>query len=207
MESKVKPNLLLVVVKYGLDVVWYLSIVFTIVAVVFIVGKLNDPPNVFLINVEYHGELRESYKPLYESITSVEFQPTYGKLSMKGEGFLFQKMVWIYIFSLIMFALYFVFFFYLRKIFTSFMCQSPFCMDNVKRIRMLSYCLVVFNLLLLLWKWHFVTQMTNLSSYSYNYSMSIPGDFGYIFIALVLYILADVFKYGFQIQEENNKFI
>ena len=207
MESKVKPNLLLVVVKYGLDVIWYLSIVFTIVAVVFIIRKLNDPPSDFLINVKYHGELRESYTPVSENITSVEFQPTHGKLSLKGGKFLFQKTVWIYIFSLMMFALYFVFLFYLRKIFSSFLRQSPFCMENVKRIRMLACCFVVFNLLLLAWEKRFIYQITELSDYPSLYTTSIPGDYTYILIAVIIYVLADVFKYGFQIQEENNKFV
>ena len=207
MESKVKPNLLLVVVKYGLDVVWYLSIVFTIIAVVFIIGKLNDPPSDFLIIVEYRGELRESYMPLYENITSVEFTPTHGKLYLKGEGFLFQKTIWIYIFSLIMFALYLVFLFYLRKIFTSFFRQSPFCMENVKRIRILSFCIIIFNLLLWVWKWYFIPQITNLTSFSTDSSLSFPEDYTYIMLAIVIYILADIFKYGLQIQEENNKFV
>ena len=207
MEPKVKPNLLLIVVKYGLDVVWYLSTVFTIIAVIFIIGKLNDPPSDFLINVEYHGELQEQYTSISESITNVKFTPTHGKLSLKVEGLLFQKTVWIYIFSLMMFALYFVFIFYLRKIFSSFLHQSPFCMENVKRIRILACCFVVFNLLLLAWEKHFIYKITVLSDYPSHYSVSIPGDYTYILIALIIYVLADVFKYGFQIQEENNKFV
>ena len=207
MEPKVKPNLLLIVVKYGLDVVWYLSIVFTIIAVIFIIGKLNDPPSDFLINVEYHGELQEQYTSISESITNVKFTPTHGKLYIKGGEFLFQKTIWIYIFSLMMFALYFIFIFYLRKIFSSFLRQSPFCMENVKRIRMLAHCFVVFNLMLLAWEKYFIYQITTLSNYPSYYSVSIPEDCKYIFIAITIYVLADVFKYGFQIQEENNKFV
>ena len=207
MNAKVKPNLLLLAVKYGLDVVWYLSFAFVIVAVVFIIGKLNDPPSNFAINVEYCGQLKESYTSTYEDITSVEFHPTYGKFVISGGGFLFPKTVWIYIYSLIMFALYFVVLFYLRKIFTSVLRQSPFCMENVKRIRMIAYCFVVFNLLLLNWKWYCIPQITQLSSYPTYLSHNFPSDYTYILIAIVIYILADIFKYGVQIQEENNKFI
>ena len=207
MESKVKPNLLLVAVKYTLDVVWYLSIAFTIGAVVFIIGQLNDPPPYFVVNVEYRGELKESYTSTYEDITSVEFQPSHGRLYLTGGGLLSQKTIWIFIFALMMFALYLVFLFYLRKIFTSFLRQSPFCMDNVKRIRILAYCFVVFNILLLAWKKYFIYQIINLTSFSLYSYIAFPGDFTYILIAIVIYILADVFKYGAQIQEENNKFI
>ena len=207
MESKVKPNLLLVAVKYTLDVVWYLSIAFTIGAVVFIIGQLNDPPPYFVVNVEYRGELKESYTSTYEDITSVEFQPSHGRLYLKGGELLSQKTIWIFIFALMMFALYLVFLFYLRKIFTSFLRQSPFCMDNVKRIRILAYCFVVFNILLLAWKKYFIYQIINLTSFSLYSYIAFPGDFTYILIAIVIYILADVFKYGAQIQEENNKFI
>ena len=208
MESKVKPNLLLVVVKYGLDVVWYLSFVLIIFGIVFLITK-KDNPNTntyFSIDVKYSGELRPSYTSRCESITSVEFEPTHGKLLMKGKLPLANMML-LYISSIALFALYFVFLFYLRKLFSSFMRQSPFCMENVKRIRALSYCFAVFNILILAWEKQFIYQITNLTSYPEIYTTSIPGDYVYIFIAIIIYVFADVFKYGVQIQEENNKFV
>ena len=206
MESKVKPNLLLVVVKYGLDVVWYLSFVSIVFATVFLITKKDSPNAYFSIDVKYSGELKQSYTSYYETITSVEFLPTYGQLAMKGKLPL-SNMVLIYIYLLTMLALYFFFLFNMRKLFTGFLRQSPFCMENVKRMRILSYCFVVFNLLLLAWERHFIYQAANVSSFSPLHSESFPGDYKYILIALVIYVFADVFKYGVQIQEENNKFV
>ena len=205
MESKVKPNLLLVIVKYGLDVVWYLSFVVIILVIAFSITKRNDPNVSFGVDVKYFGELKESYTSAYESITSSEFIPTRGTLSLKGELPLHIKVL-ACIFEFFVMSLFLTFLFYLRKIFSSFMRQSPFCMENVKRMRILSYCFVVFHLLLLANKWLFIPQIKAVASYNY-YSTSIPGDFTYILIAIIIYIFADVFKYGVQLQEENNKFV
>ena len=205
MESKVKPNLLLVIVKYGLDVVWYLSFVVIILVIAFSITKRNDPNVSFGVDVKYFGELKESYTSAYESITSSEFIPTRGTLSLKGELPLHIKLL-ACIFEIFVMSLFLTFLFYLRKIFSSFMRQSPFCMENVKRMRILSYCFVVFHLLLLANKWLFIPQIKAVASYNY-YSTSIPGDFTYILIAIIIYIFADVFKYGVQLQEENNKFV
>ena len=206
MESKVKPNLLLVVVKYGLDVVWYMSFVLIIFAIVFLITKEDDPNAYFSINVKYRGELKQSYAPYHEAITYVAFEPTHGKLLMKGALPLY-NMVLIFIFLLTMLALHFSFLFYMRKLFTGFLRHSPFCMDSVKRMRVLSYCLVILNLLLLVWERYFIYQVTNISSFSPHYSVSYPDDYMYIIIALVIYVIADIFKYGVQIQEENSKFV
>ena len=208
MESKIKPNLLLIVVKYGLDVVWYLSLVLIIVTVVLVAKRSNNPPSGnrwSSISVDYTGKLSESYTPMHENVTSVEFQPTHGRLVMTGGKFRYKKLLWFGVFSLIT---YFVFVFYLRKIFTSFLHQSPFCMENVKRIRILAYCFVVVNILVLACKRHIIPDtIAEYSNFPTLISYSFPGDYKYIAIAIVIYILADIFKYGFQIQEENNKFI
>ena len=206
MESKVKPNLLLVIVKYGLDVVWYLSFVSIIFAIVFMITKRNDPNLSHVISVKQSGNPSQFYDSRCESITSVEFQPTHGKLLIKGTIPLFPG-IWQYIHSTALLALYFVFLFNLRKLFTSFKRLSPFCMENVKRIRMLSYCFVVFHFLKLLWEKRIIYHLIGLTTYPALHTTSIPGDWTYIIIAIIIYVLADVFKYGYQIQEENNKFV
>ena len=210
MESKVKPNLLLIVVKYGLDVVWYLSFV-SIFFMVIVIATKKDRPNSNVehsVYVKYSGELKQSYTSYYDTITSVEFRPTHGELAMKGKLPLF-NMVWVYIAGLTMFALFVFFLFNMRKLFTSFLRHTPFCMDNVKRIRVLSYCFVVLNLLQLAWERHIIYEITSFSSFSPLDSRSFPGDYTYHYfiIALVIYVFADVFKYGVQLQEENNKFV
>jgi len=207
METKVKPNLLLVIVKYGLDVVWYLSFVLLVVGVIFIVKSEQDTTvskenRTFSVEVEYRGKLSEPYLT-YRNYTAVRFNPTHGRLELSGGRFPFV----IYFMFVLLVSCIFVFLFYLRKIFTSLLRHSPFCMENVKRTRILAYCLVIANILFLVNKWWFIPEITSGTSYPIHLSFNFPNDFKYIFMAMAVYVLADIFKYGFQVQEENNKFI
>ena len=213
MESKVKPNLLLVIVKYGLDVVWYLSFVSIVVAVIFIVSKSENtnPTRTFSVDVEYRGNLSESHTTVYDNLNTVAFKPTHGKLEFSGEALPWKSevrfTVMIALNMLCISALYLVFLFYLRKIFSSFLRHSPFCMENVKRIRIIACCFVVFNFYLLIAKWFLTPQVIALTSFPAYSTYNFPGDYKYIIIAAVIYVLADIFKYGFQVQDENNKFV
>jgi hypothetical protein len=213
MESKVKPNLLLVIVKYGLDVVWYLSFVSIVVAVIFMVSKREqtNSPRTLSVEVEYHGNLSESHTSVYDNLNTVAFKPTHGKLEFSGETLPWKSeikfTVLIALSMLCTSALFLVFLFYLRKIFTSFLHHSPFCMENVKRIRIIACCFVVFNIFILIAKWVLTPQVIALTSFPAYTTYNFPGDYKYIIIAAVIYVLADIFKYGFQIQDENNKFV
>ena len=213
MESKVKPNTILVIVKYGLDVVWYLSFVSIIILAIqySTIKKRPNSTKTFSVEVEYHGTLSESHTSVYDNLNPVAFKPTHGKLEFSGDALPWNSgagiAVSIALYTLCMSVLYFVFLFYLRKIFTSFLHHSPFCLENVKRIRIIAVCFFIFDVLLSVSKKYFIPQITGLTSYSSYTSYNFPGDYKYIIIGIIIFILADIFKYGFQIQDENNKFV
>lgn len=105
-------------------------------------------------------------------------------------------------------ALVFITLYNLRKIFGAIKQQQPFHYDNVRRLKITALCLALFtplNILYGILKYAMLTQQVQ--GFSGRFMMVWSDSFIGVILGAVIYIMADIFSYGFELKKEVEEFV
>jgi len=199
---------LLKTIRVVLTIAWYANIILIVVAFSMLTIKFITSDSVEFSNpVKYplNPEIvkLESLTPNAHNIT---IQGDQGILKMKLKN-TFSYVASAYFFLIALEVLIMTIIYQLRKFFDSIKDSAPFKYDNIKRVRIIALCFTLLTPL------HILLGVSNamiLSGQVENFSlknMVWEESFNGLILGAVIYIMADVFKYGFELQKENGEFV
>ncbi len=125
------------------------------------------------------------------------------KMKVKNSS---EQIFLIFVYFLLLEALIMTTLYQLRKVFGSFSRDALFAYENVRRLKITALCFLLYFPLDCLFAWsnYLILQW---SGYGDQYMLVTDLSFTCIFVAIVIYIMTDVFQRGFDIQQENKEFI
>ncbi|MDH6341186.1 hypothetical protein M2480_000336 [Parabacteroides sp. PFB2-12] len=198
---------MLKVVRGALSVVWYLLIILLFgLSVYWIVENRRKGHVSFDVPFDYYlTEVVSSERFANENILSVKIYDNQARIKLDiKESFVSYA---LFFFNLLVEAFFVLMILWqLRKIFNSINLQEPFIYDNVKRIKKIALLFILYYPVEWLLKGinHLIIlKYVHLSSSVLSFSI----DFTLILVGLMLYVIADVFKYGYELQQENKEFV
>ncbi len=185
--------------------------IFNIILIAFVFGLLSF---VFVVDEDHHFDLKvkdrqSTQTEVIPSVTGIireaVVHPDQYLLKMKVENTLPMFVLAFSYFALFELLLM-VILYQLRKMFESFSHDTPFSLANVRRLKTTSLCFALclpFDALLL------GTNYLILKQHGLGDRFMLVGELNYtwLIIAAVIYIMADIFRYGFEIQQENKEFV
>lgn len=204
---KTKTKWLLNLVKGFLDVVWYANMVIIGIAVILLTWIYATNTN-----IDVSSEVQYRTPPPAVSLTglpsqiiaTVQNDQALVKINVRITAWMIiQSYLLMFVFE----ALVVILIYNLRKVFGSIKKQQPFEPGNVKRLKITALCFA------LLTPWHMLTGLLNFFQFSqvptfYGRFMLVWSDnFIGVIIGAVIYIIADVFSYGFELKKENEEFV
>jgi hypothetical protein len=199
---------LLSLVSFILNVIWYLNLVLIVTALctLTIVYIKNDHTDISA-TVNYRSPVIMAIKAVTPDVSGVTISPQQAVIKMHA-----RVTAGVILSSYLLFALFEVLvigvIYNLRKVFASIHRKQPFEIENVKRLKITALCLVLFapfNLLIDLLNYSMLNEQV--PRFHEQYKITDTGNLIYIILGLVIYVLADVFAYGFQLKKENEEFV
>lgn len=98
--------------------------------------------------------------------------------------------------------------YHLRKIFAAFKSEDPFQYIIVTRLRIVAVCLCAGTLLKAAWGLaDYLTLTGNIKDFSRQFMVVWSDNFMGIIIGVLLYVIAEVFRYGMLLEQENKQFV
>ena len=95
----------------------------------------------------------------------------------------------------------------LRKVFAS-LKDQPFQLENVRRLKLTALCIALFTPFDVLFGWlNYMLFSHQVQGFNDHYMLVWTDSLSGIFVGAVLYIMADVFRYGFQLKKETEEFV
>jgi hypothetical protein len=145
----------------------------------------------------------ESLRPDVENITILRDEGTLKMNLKKTTG----HIATAYFFLISLEVLVMTIIYQLRKFFDSIQKHAPFKHDNVQRLRITALCFVLLTPLHILLG---ISTAMTLKEHVKDFNlMNVvwTESFTGLILGAVIYIMADVFKYGFELQKENGEFV
>lgn len=203
---KTNSKWLLNTVRVILSILWYVNIVLIIIAFSLLTWKFITADAVdFSTPVKYptHPEVIKLV-PLIPDTGPVTVQSDQGMLKMQVRNTVGQ-IVTAYFFLILFEVLVMIIIYQLRKFFESIKQDMPFKYDNIKRLRIAALCFASLTLLHIL---QGISTSILLRSYVKDYGQMVWSEsFTGLILGAVIYIMADIFRYGFELQKENGEFV
>jgi uncharacterized BrkB/YihY/UPF0761 family membrane protein len=110
--------------------------------------------------------------------------------------------------GIVSFILYRVLFiavlFNLRKVFSTFYHNEAFQYPNITRLKLAALYIALFFLLHLIYT---LTDYLVLKNYTNKFPLSWHLQYGYLGIAAIVYVAAEILRYGFEFKKENEEFV
>lgn len=205
---KTNSNLLLNTIRILLNIIWVLNFVFIAVAFTFLTIKFCTSGYVEVVApVKYTSQkVSITMTSLTEDAKDIILTKDQGTLTMQ-----LKNTVWN------IFAAYFFFISYevvvtiiiyqLRKFFDTLKGNTPFKYDNIKRLKVIALCFALVTLINVLLgmdtAWLLKSHIKNFTELNLVWEES----FIELILGAVIYVMADVFKHGFNLQKENEEFV
>jgi hypothetical protein len=200
---------LLKVIRVLLIIIWYLNMIIIVVAFIGITLKLFTSDGIkFSTQVKYPAPESAIVKlaPLTSGAKNITIKYDQGLLDMnlkKTAG----NIALAYFFFISIEALIMIIIYQLRKFFNTLMHNMPFQNDNIRRLKAIALCFALINLLNILVGISSITilgqQVKGLNAWNIIWTENFTG----FILGAVIYVMADVFKYGFTLQKENGEFV
>ncbi|MFA6083073.1 DUF2975 domain-containing protein [Mucilaginibacter sp.] len=199
---------LLKTIRILLTVVWYINIVLIVIAFSMLTFKFITSDS-----VEFSNPVKYSQKPnvvKLESLTpnayNIVIQRDQGTLKMdlrKSPGYI--AAAYFFLISLEVLAMTIIY--QLRKFFDSIQERAPFKYDNIRRLHITALCFVLLTPLhILLGISTAITLKEHVKDFNLM-NLVWTESFTGLILGAVIYIMADIFKYGFELQKENGEFV
>lgn len=205
MHSKWLLNLIRVLVR----IAWYLNFVLIVFVLVILTVKFTtDNYSQFDTRVRYQKEkVPEMLTPLSDNARNISLHTNEIALKMEVKNTPV-RIICAYVSFILAELLLMTILYYTRKIFATFKQSIPFKYENVKRLKIIALCIALFAPLS--WIDAFATNMilaNSIDGFRDTFWLSWNGDFKSLFIGAIIYIVADIFRYGFELQQENKEFV
>jgi len=203
METKNKWQLMLI--KYCLDIYWYLNFIFTgITLFTLLKGASFRVNHLFAVPVQFMGTTLERYYPTYTvNGASITMQAHTGAMLVTTPNPFAEVPM---ILNFIIHSLLFIAILYnLRKLFGTFYRNESFQYENITRLKKIALYTALFSPLYLI---NCVINYMVLRSFTQKFSIDWRMPIlNYLGIAAIIYITAEIFQYGFELKKENEEFI
>lgn len=113
-----------------------------------------------------------------------------------------------YAFFIMIEALIILILYHLRKIFRILKTQQPFQPDIVQRLRIVAVCLVLSTpLRILIGVADYFTVTSHVKDFNDRFMIVWSDSLTGVILGLVLYVIAEVFRYGIELKNENEAFV
>lgn len=199
---------LLATVRVLLSIFWYFNIALAIFAFCVLTWKISTSDYTEFSNpVKYPPHPTTiQLQSLSPTVDNIVLQPDQAVLKMHLKN-TFGRIVLAYFFLIAFEALVMSIIYQLRKFFNTVHQHIPFAYDNIRRLKIIAICFALSTALkILLGISSAIILHANVKDMSLMNMVWEDSLIGLI-LGAVIYIMADVFKYGFNIQKENEEFI
>jgi hypothetical protein len=201
---------LLKTIRVILNIVWYAGIALAGLAFCFLTLKFfTGDAMLFSAKVKY--PIQESIKILEAATPNadhVTLQADEGMIRMELKNTPV-NIITAYFFFLALEFLVLTIIYQLRKFFATIHQGMPFRQDNIRRLRITAVCFMWLTALNMLYglSTNFILhqQVSGLDSMHLHVVWS--ESFNCIILGAIIYLMADIFKYGFELQKENGEFV
>lgn len=208
-KMKTQNNLLKIISRIT-NITWYLNMLYIVVMlIVFIIGFwIKDPVGIQLATVKFKMAPHEiALKPIETKASSAAAIAKEAEIGIR---------MWITPMIYIAFLLLAAFFatistgiiYHLRKIFAAIKQQQPFRADVVKSLKIIALLLALITPLHLLYGGISYYVLTHtIADFNKQFMMVWSENFIGPILGAVIYIIADILKYGIELKKENEEFV
>lgn len=201
---------LLKTIRVILNIAWYAGI--SLAALAFCVLTLKfftDDAMLFSAKIKY--PIQESIKILQAATPNanhVTLQADEGMIRMELKNTA-ANIITAYFFFLALEFLVLTIIYQLRNFFATIHQGMPFRQDNIRRLRITAICFAWLTALHMLYglSTNFILHQQVSDFDSMHYHVVWEDSFIGLILGAVIYLMADIFKYGFELQKENGEFI
>ncbi|MFA6249332.1 MAG: DUF2975 domain-containing protein [Mucilaginibacter sp.] len=210
-DINMKPtSWLLKTIRVVLNIVWYAGIALAALAFCLLTIKFfTSDSTLFSAKVKY---------PIQESITTLQAAtPNADHVTLQADNGMIRmelkntavNIITAYFFFIILEFLVLTIIYQLRKFFATIHQGMPFRHDNIRRLRITALCFALLTILNILFglSTSFILHQQVSDFDSNHYQVVWSESFIGIILGAVIYLMADVFKYGFELQKENGEFV
>lgn len=199
---------LLTTIRVILNVFWYGNIVLALFAFCVLTWKISTSNYTEFSNpVKYPlSTTAINLQSLTPDVSNITLTPDQATIKMHlVNNFSHVAMAYFFLFAFE--ALVMAIIYQLRKFFDTIKQNAPFTYDNVRRLKITALCFALFTLLnILLGISTAVILKTNVKDMNLM-NMVWEQSFTGLILGAMLYILADIFKYGFELKKEIGEFV
>ncbi len=205
---KTKSHWLLNTIRIVLNVIWILNFIFIALALTLVTFKFCTSDFSEISNPVKYTSHNAVIKmtALSDTAKDITITDDQGILRIKLKNTVGNILV-TYIFFMAFEVLVTIIIFRLRQFFDTIKDNKPFHYDNVHRLKIIALCFALLTPLNLLLGLYFAftlhSQVKDFSLYNMVWSENFRG----LIMGAVLYVMADVFNYGFNLQKENEEFV
>lgn len=207
---KKKSKWLIKTLAFFTDFNWYASFVFLTIGLIALTAKfITDDYTECDLKMRYNTEqmMPNSIEPTSKNIRDITIKAQEALLSMEIRHSA-ARVTLIYLGFFIGGALIIMLLYNLRKIMKSLKKEEPFTHENICRLKRIALYSTLFTPLSI---FNYFGNLYTLKKYVPNLPEEywLVGDINFmgLIIGVILFILADIFRYGFEIYEENKEFV
>lgn len=204
---KTNSNKLLEIIGAVLNVMWYVNMLLIAIAFTLLTFKFCTSDSVEfsapIAATQIQSTKMDALATAAFDITVSRSQDMLG-MNLKNT---FGNIATAYFFLIALEVLAMTIIYQLRKFFKSIVQKKPFSNDNVRRLKITALCFALLTVLHILFglSTKFIIEQT-VKDFK-NIHIVWTENFMGLAIGSAIYVLADVFKYGFSLQKENEEFV
>lgn len=205
---KTQLKVVLKIVSFILNIAWYINIILIVVSLTMLTWKfITSDFAEFSAPVKYKGNAEIiSLDPVTSNADHITAQRDQATIRMElknSTGYVLTA----YFFLIGFEALAMLIIYHLRKFFNTIKKSSPFEQINIRRLKITALCFALLTPLhMLLGVSTYLILKENIKDFDLMQMVWSESFIGVI-LGAVIYIMADVFKYGFELKKENEGFI
>lgn len=213
LKMKVKNKGLLFSIKIGLDIVWYIYLI-ACVLMLFISVKhaLREGWHEFNIPVQLSETLERYYPKMSINNSDVSVQANRGSVMIMNQNRLVEVpgIIWVVLQSVLVIAILSN----LRKVFGAIYRKEPFLHENIIRLKITALYIALFFPLelcynavyyLALKNYNYLVLLSYHKIHQFHVLWRIPIQ--YLAVASIVYIMAEILRYGLELKKENEEFV
>lgn len=206
---KTNSHWLLKAIRVLLTIIWYVNMVLIVIGFTMLTWKFcTSASSEFSAQLKcpVPNQIGAKLIALTGNATNITFNYNEGQLKMSLKNTA-ANIALAYFLLLSLEALVMVIIFQLRKFFDTLKENIPFQYDNIRRLKVIALCFALLNIL------HILLGISTIMILGQNVKGIHPlnivwtENFTGFILGAVIYVMADVFKYGFTLQKENGEFV
>lgn len=210
-NMKAKSIRIIYLLKWSLNIIWYLNFVLIAGALYFLSNEYIMQDTYYFnekITINIHKALSEQeHISGSETTSNIRLLKNSGRIMMNIKNSLSNTIVSM-VALLLLEGIIISVLFYLRKLFNSFQKESIFSVDNIRNFKMIALYVALYSPLnwgVHLYKDWILTE--NVNHYNYFFTLDWTPDFVGLLVGAVIFAIAKIFELGFELEQENKAFV